>query len=180
MIELKRYNYFTGNVSDVGSAVGQIVKFFDLAGRNYVLFTPIKPSSSSKYHDLCLYHYLENKIEFYNLEDFLDKMSNKSNLFRVDLLVFDFWSIPKNLLWKYIEKIKEIEVDSIIVAKEYHYKSTDDVNDFHVRSEYKELHHNDVWITDNQTKVSSTIQSLKLSYIRDKKIDNIFGNEEDI
>ena len=107
-------------------------------------------------------------------------MSNKSNLFRVDLLVFDFWSIPKNTLWKYIEKIKEIGVDSIIVAKEYHYKSTDDVNDFHVRSEYKELHHNDVWITDNQTKVSSTLQSLKLSYIRDKKIDNIFGNEEDI
>ena len=180
MIELKKYNYFTGNVSDVGQAVGQIVNFFDLAGRNYVLFTPTKPSSSSKYHDLCLYHYLENKIEFINHDDFLEKISDTSNLFRVDLIVLDFWSIPKTILWKYIEKIKELQIDSIIVAREYHYKSTDDVNDFHVRSEYKELRHSDIWLTDNQTKVSSTIHSLKLSYIRDKKIEHIFGNKEDM
>lgn len=177
MIELKKYNYFTGNVSEVGSAVSQIVKFFDLAGRNYLLFTPIKPSSSSKFHDLCLYHYLENKIEFSNFDDFSEKISDKSNLFRVDLLVFDFWSVPKNTAWKYIELIEKLNIDCIIVAKEYHYKSTDDVNDFHIRSEYKDLHHNDIWITDNKTKSSATINSLKLSYIRDKKIDNIFGDD---
>ncbi len=180
MIELKKYNYFTGNISEVGSAVSQIVKFFDLSGRNYLLFTPIKPSSSSKSHDICLYHYLENKIEFSNIDDFTEKISDKSNLFRVDLLVFDFWSVNKNNLWKYIEKINELNIDSIIVAKEYQYKSSDDVNDFLIRSEYKELHKSDIWIIDNQTKVSSTIESLRLAYVRNEKINNIFGNNENM
>ena len=64
MIDLKKYNYLTGDVSSVASGVSNIVNFLDLAGYNYILFTPPKPSESNKIHDLCLYHYLNNKIEF--------------------------------------------------------------------------------------------------------------------
>lgn len=177
MVDLKKYNYFTGDVSEVGSGVSQIVNFFDLAGRNYILFTPYRPSSSSKYHDLCLYHYLNNKIEFGNFDDFSEKINDKSNLFRVDLLVFDFWSITKNNMWKYISEIDKIGLDSIIVAKEFHYKTGDDVNDFHIRKEYKDFHKVDTWITDKIKNQTATIDSLKKSYIRDKKLEYLFGND---
>lgn len=177
MIDLKKYNYFTGNVSEVGNAVSQIVKFFDLAGSNYLLITPVKPSFSSKHKDLCLYHYLDNKIEFSNFDDFVEKINNKSNLFRVDLLVLDFWSISKHLLYNYIKELDKLNIQFIIVAKEYQYKTTDDVNDFHIRTEYKDLRYSEVWIIDNQTKSSSTLDSLKLAYIRDKKIEHLFGKQ---
>lgn len=177
MVDLKRYNYFTGDVGEVGSGVSQIVNFFDLAGRNYLLFTPTRPSSSSKLHDLCLYHYLNNKIEFSNFEDFSEKLNDKSNLFRVDLLVFDFWSISKNNMWQYISQIDKLNIDTIIVAKEFHYKTGDDVNDFYIRKEYKELHKVDTWITDKINNVTATIESLKVAYIRDKKLQHLFNNE---
>lgn len=177
MVDLKKYNYFTGDVSSVARGVSDIVNFLDLAGFNYLLFTLPKPKSSSKFYDLCLYHHLNNKIEFENFSDFSEKIKDKSNLFRVDLLVFDFWSIPKIKQWEYMSIIDLLKIPSIIVSKEYHYKSTDDVNDFHIRSEYKDLYKSDIWLSDNINKTSATIESLKTSYIRDKKLEHLFGNE---
>jgi hypothetical protein len=177
MVDLKKYNYFTGDVSSVATGVSSIVNFLDLAGHNYVLFTPPKPSDSHKYHDICLYHHLNNKIEFNNLEDFKEKILNKSNLFRVDLIVFDFWS-KRRMNWEpFLNEIKNLPYKFIIVAKEFQYKSTDDVNDFLLRNEYKELHKHDTWITDKISGQSSTIDSLRKAYIRDKKIEHLFGNE---
>ena len=46
MIELKRCNYFTGDITCVSSAVSSIVKFLELDGRNPILFTPPKPIDS--------------------------------------------------------------------------------------------------------------------------------------
>ena len=177
MVDLKKYNYFTGDKSSVAHGVSDIVRFLDLAGYNYVLFTPPK-SDSNKFFDICLYHHLENKIEFDNLEDFKNKIHNKSNLFRVDIIVFDFWSKEgkKNNWTAFLKEIEELPQKFIIVAREYHYKSTDDVNDFHLRQEYKDLHKSDNWLTDRIKNTSATIESLKLSYIRDKKIDNLFDN----
>lgn len=177
MVDLKKYNYFTGEISDVGSAVSQIVNFFDLAGRNYLLFTPTKPSSSSKYHDLCLYHHLDNKIVFSSYDDFYQKINDSSNLFRVDLLVFDFWSISKNNMWQFNAEIDKVGLDSIIVAKEFQYKTGDDVNDFYIRKEYKDMRKIDTWITDKIKNQTATIESLKKSYIRDKKLEYLFGND---
>jgi hypothetical protein len=177
MVDLKKYNYFTGDVSSVASGVSSIVNFLDLAGHNYVLFTPPKPSESSKIYDLCLYHHLSNKIEFQNLEDFKEKIFNKSNLFRVDLIVFDFWS-KKRINWEpFLNEIKNLTQKIIIVAKEFQYKSTDDVNDFLLRSEYKDIHKHETWLTDKITGNSATIESLKKAYIRDKKIEHLFGND---
>jgi hypothetical protein len=176
MIDLKKYNYFTGDVSSVASGVSSIVNFLDLAGYNYILFTPPKPSESNKIHDLCLYHYLNNKIEFDNIDDFKESILDKSNLFRVDLIVFDFWSKRKMNWGSYLEVIKDLPQNFIIVSKEFQYKSSDDVNDFLLQTEYKELHKSDIWLTDRINGSTATIDSLKKSYIRDKKIEHLFGN----
>jgi hypothetical protein len=177
MIDLKKYNYFTGDVSSVASGVSSIVNFLDLAGYNYILFTPPKPSESNKIHDLCLYHYLNNKIEFDNIDDFKEKILNKSNLFRVDLIVFDFWSKRKMNWSSYFDVIKDLPQNFIIVSKEFQYKSTDDVNDFLLQNEYKDLNKSDNWITDRINGTTATIDSLKKSYIRDKKIEHLFGKQ---
>jgi hypothetical protein len=177
MIDLRKYNYFTGDVSSVASGVSSIVKFLDLAGYNYILFTPPKPSESNKIHDLCLYHHLSNKIEFDNIDDFSEKILNKSNLFRVDLIVFDFWSKRKMNWSSYLEVIKDLPQNFIIVSKEFQYKSTDDVNDFLLQQEYKDLHKSENWITDRINGTTATIDSLKKAYIRDKKIEHLFGKQ---
>jgi hypothetical protein len=178
MINLKKYNYFTGDKSSVASGVSSVVNFLDLTGHNYILFTPPKPSESNKLYDLCLYHYLNNKIEFNNIDDFKEKILNKSNLFRVDLIVFDFWS-KKKMNWdNYLDIIKDLPQNFIIVTKEFQYKSTDDVNDFLLQMEYKELHRTENWLTDRITGSTVTLDSLKKSYIRDKKIEHLFGDEK--
>jgi hypothetical protein len=177
MVNLKKYNYFTGDKSSVAFGVTDIVNFLDLAGYNYVLFTPPKPSESHKIHDLCLYHHLSNKIEFKNLEDFKEKISNKSNLFRVDLIVFDFWSKTRMNWEPFFNEVKTLPYNFIIVAKEFQYKTTDDVNDFLLRNEYKEFSKTETWITDKISGVSSNIESLKKAYIRDKKIEHLFGDD---
>ena len=148
-----------------------------LSGHNYVLFTPPRPTGSSKVHDICLYHYLDNKIEFNNIDDFKDKILDKSNLFRVDLIVFDFWSIKKMNWSYYLNEITNLPQNFIIVAKEFQYKTTDDVNDFWLQTEYKDLHKTDNWITDRINKNTTTIDSLKKAYIRDKKLEHLFGDE---
>lgn len=177
MVDLKKYNYFTGDKSSLAYGVSDVVKFLDLAGYNYVLFTPPKPTGSSKLNDICLYHHLDNKIEFDNISDFIEKITNKSNLFRVDLIVFDFWSLKKMNWNPYLKEIDNLTQKFIIVAKEFQYKTTDDVNDFHIRTEYKELYKSDTWLTDRINNNTATIASLKKAYIRDKKIEHLFGNE---
>ena len=177
MVDLKKYNFFTGDVSSVARGVSDVVNFLDLAGYNYILFTPPRPSESNKIHDLCLYHHLSNKIEFDNIDDFKEKILNKSNLFRVDLIVFDFWSKRKMNWSSYYDVIKDLPQNFIIVSKEFQYKSSDDVNDFLLQTEYKDLHKSDTWLADRINGTTATIDSLKKAYIRDKKLEHLFGNE---
>jgi hypothetical protein len=176
MIDLKKYNYFTGDKSSLAYGVSDIVKFLDLAGYNYVLFTPPKPTGSSKIYDVCLYHHLDNKIEFENIDDFTEKIENKSNLFRVDLIVFDLWSLKKMNRSRYFKVIENLSQKFIIVTKEFEYKTTDDVNDFHIRTEYKDLYKSENWLTDKISGTTTTLESLKMSYIRDKKLEYLFKN----
>jgi hypothetical protein len=77
----------------------------------------------------------------------------------------------------YLKEIENLSQNFIIVAKEFHYKSTDDVNDFLLQIEYKDLHKSENWITDRINNSTTTLDSLKKTYIRDKKIQNLFGEE---
>lgn len=173
MIELKRCNYFTGDIHAVSSAVHSIVKFLELDGKNPVLFSPPKPIDGSKPGITNMIYSISPQIIWNGSEDLTSKLRDRSNIFRADLLVFDFWSLSRTLVSEHKTEIDLLGIDYIIVAKEYIYKNTDDINDFHVRQEYKG-NKNNIWITNKIDGWSSTIDSLKTLYIRDKKIENIF------
>jgi len=174
MIQIKRCNYITGNPSDVSFAVNKIVNFLEMEGRNSVLFCKPKRSSSGS----TIKYLMDPKIEFHNLNHFEELLSNKGKLFRVDLLVFDFWHLNVSSIIEYKSFIDKLNIDYIILAKEYHYKSSDDVNDFHIKIESKELHINEYLITDKISGWSSNLSGLTKSYIRDKKIDQLFNKDD--
>ena len=174
MIQVKRCNYITGNPSDVSFAVNKIVNFLEMEGRNPVLFCKPKRSSSGS----TIKYLMDPKIEFHNLNHFEELLSNKGKLFRVDLLVFDFWHLNVSSIIEYKSFIDKLDIDYIILAKEYHYKSSDDVNDFHIKIESKELHINEYLITDKISGWSSNLSGLTKSYIRDKKIDQLFNKDD--
>ena len=91
--------------------------------------------------------------------------------------MFDFWGIKKMNWSEYFKEIENLSQKFIIVSKEFQYKSTDDVNDFLIQTEYKDLHKTENWLTDKINGTTATIESLKRSYIRDKKLEHLFGNE---
>lgn len=179
MIQLKRCNYITGEPNDLGFAVSNIINFLENDGKTPLLITPPRASTEDKKGISTSIKYLfGNQFTFDNFSQFKSILENKSNLFRVDLLVFDFYHLSPWQISDYKKIIDELNIDHIIIAKEYHYKTTDDVNDFHVRNEYKELHKSEIYITDNINKWNSTLNSLSVSYIRNKKIDNLFGDNQ--
>ncbi len=179
MIEIKRCNYFTGDAHCLSSGMKDIISFLELTGINYLLLTPPRNNTSDKtIQSSTIKYYLDNQLNFDNFEEFSDIINNKSNLFRVNLIIFDFWhlSSPSISAWK--KEIDKLDIDYFIIAKEYHYKSTDNVTDYHLHSEYKNMDKNELFITDNINKWTATLNSLVKSYRRDKKINDIFGDEE--
>jgi len=174
MIEIKRCNYINGNPSDVSYDVKKIVDFLDMEGRIPVLFCKPRSSNSTA---TTLKYLMEPKINFNNIEDFTEVLNNKGNLFRVDLLVFDFWHLSVSSIIEYKQVIDKLNIDYIILAKEYHYKSSEDVNDYHVKIESRELYHNEYSITDKISGWTSNLENLSKSYIRNKKIDDIFNKD---
>ena len=179
MIQLKKCNYITGEPSDLGFAVSDIIKFLENDGRTPLLFTPPRASSEDKKGiSTSVKYFLDNQFTFDSFEEFQQIITNKSNLFRVDLLVFDFYHLSPWQIRDYKKVIDELDIQHIIIAKEYHYKSTDDVSDLHVRREYKESHKSEIHLTDKINNWTSTLNLLSVSYIRDKKIDNLFGDDE--
>lgn len=184
MIQIKRCNYITGDLPDIASGVSSIIDFLELSGRNYLLFTRGKPTDS-KSITTNLHSYLKNFQIFEDIEDLKILLGDNSILFRIDLIVFDFWHLSKDKILDYKKIIDKLEIDYIIVAKEYYYKSSDHfTTDYHIRKELKPN-----WIdfpvnlqkrfiiSDNINKWSSNLEDLIKTYIRDKKIDNLFGDD---
>ena len=82
MIEIKRCNYFTGDMTHVASGVYEIVKFLEVDGRNYLLITPPRANTQSKQSQSTgLKYSLSNQFTYENFEDFCEILNNKSNLF---------------------------------------------------------------------------------------------------
>jgi hypothetical protein len=80
---------------------------------------------------------------------------------------------------EYKQVIDKLNIDYIILAKEYHYKSSEDVNDYHVKIESRELYHSEYSITDKISGWTSNLENLSKSYIRNKKIDDIFNKNDE-
>lgn len=176
MIPIKKSNYITGNPSDVSYAMSRIITFLETDGRNPLLICKPRNSNSSK---TSLIYFLDNKIEFNNFNEFKMILENRSNLFRVDLLIFDFWSLSVSSIMEYREIIDKLNIDYIIVAKEYHYKMSDDVGDYHVKHEIKNNRENNYYITDKISGWTSDLTELSKSWIRDKKIEQIFNKNKE-
>jgi hypothetical protein len=147
-----------------------------MEGRKTFLFCKSKSSNSK---GTTLKYLMEPKIEFNNLEHFTELINNKSNLFRVDLLLFDFWHLNVSSIIEYKEIIDKLNIDYIILAKEYHYKSSEDVSDYHVKIESSELYNNEYLITDKISGWTSNLESISKSYIRNKKIDDILNKNDE-
>ena len=175
MIQVKRCNYITGNPSDVSYAVNKIVNFLEMEGRNPVLFCKPKRSSSGS----TIKYLLDNKVEFDNHSQFKELIFDKGKLFRVDLIIFDFWHLNVSSIIEYKSYIDKLNIDHIILAKEYHYKSSEDVNDYHVKIESRDNYHNEYSITDKISGWTSNLENLSKSYIRNKRIDDIFNKDEE-
>jgi hypothetical protein len=147
-----------------------------MEGRNPVLFCKPRSSNSTA---TTLKYLMDPKVEFNNIEEFTQVLNNKGNLFRVDLLVFDFWHLNVSSIIEYKQIIDKLNIDYIILAKEYHYKSSEDINDYHVKVESRDSYHSEYLITDKISGWSSNLENLSKSYIRNKKIDDIFNKNDE-
>lgn len=168
MIELKRCNYISGDKLSLNFGLSKIIDFFETCGRTPILIYNANLSSIK-------YYINSPKKEFLNFDDFRSLIDNRSNLFRVDLIVIDLWHLNKIsdiLLFK--DEINKLNIDYIIISKKYHYKSTDDIRAYDLsRIDDDKTFHSEYKIVDKITGWSSTLNNLAISYIRDKKIDDI-------
>lgn len=176
MIEIKKCNYITGDLTSVSFGVSKIIKFLELDGRNAILLTRPKLKSGQTIRYL-----MSNKLEYQKFEDFEELISNKSNLFRIDLIVADFWHLGVTDIQRYQKLLNNLNIDYIILAKKYHYKGSDDITDYHIKREstvdIKQMLSRDTYTITNQIDGwTSDIESLTKSYIRDKKINGIIGD----
>lgn len=178
MITLKKYNYFTGTPGDVSNSVSKIVRFLEIDGFNPILFC--RNTSTIK-------HQIPNNFEFKNLEHFRELVSDPGNLFRCNLIVLDLWGFNLMEIDKFKSICDDLNIKLIILAKEFNYKTSDDVGDYHVVTKYNSITptslslpiKSETIITERISNWTSTLDDLKKSYIRDKKIDILFGDENE-
>lgn len=172
MIELKKCNYITGDSLSVSFGVNEIVKFLELSGSNIILVTRPKTYTTTS-----LKYFISNKLEYTSYDSFKESLDNKSNLFRIDLIVVDLWHLNVGGIMEYKKILDKTDINYIILAKEYHYKESDDVTDYHIKKENKSTNSFDseYIITNKINGWSSDLASLIKSYVRDKRIDGIIG-----
>lgn len=169
MVDLKRCNYITGDKFSLSFGLSKIIEFLENCGKTPILIHNPELSSLK-------YFINSSKIEFTNIVDFQNAIDNSSNLFRVDLIILDLWhlnQIGDILLFK--EAINKLNIDYIIISKKCHYKSSDDIRMYELsRVDDEKSFHSEYKISEKITGWSSTLANLAISYIRDKKIDDIF------
>lgn len=175
MIELKRCNYITGQSNSVSFGISKILEFFELTGK-----TPIFLYNK----DSQFQHFIHtSRIEFSNFNEFQDILSNKSNLFRVDLVICDLWHL-KNVsqVLSYKQNLDKLNIDYIIITNKYHYVEGDPiVNIYKIETEYTDnsnwYSEPKYWISEIVCNSKTTMDDLVLSFKRNKKIDDIIDDD---
>ena len=184
---LRKCNFFTGTPNNVSNVVSKIVKFLELDGYNHLLITP--PNSTGKKDtNTGISRNLPGYLEFKTFDDLEKLISDSSNLFRINLLIFDFWYYSKEEIRRFRYLIDKLDIKYIILAKEFEYKESEDISDYHVEVKYSDFTNtsiligefkSDIFLTDKKNGWKSTLDALKTSYIRDKKIDSLFDDENE-
>lgn len=179
MIDLKKCNYITAdNSSTVSSGFYRIIRFLELMGKNPLLLSSplrdsvVKPIIRYVVNDINIY-------EFKNLYELEEVLSDRDKLFRVDLLVIDLWGFSLGDIIEYKMCLDEYELDYMIISDKYHYiMEDDDTFIYKVTRETKDRYDYTYSVTEVIGGWTSTIDDLKKSYIRDRKIDDIFGDSD--
>ena len=173
MIEIKRCNYITGDNNSVSFGLSRIIEFLETSGRTPLLL----------YNDSSLKYFVNtSKIEFSSFSEFQDIIDNRSNLFRVDLLIIDLWYASRlDQILSYKSSIDKLNIDHIIISKSFHYKNSDDIRIYELAKlpddEVSFKHQNNYKITEKIGGWSSNLNDLTISWKRDKKIDDIIDGK---
>lgn len=181
MIELKRVNFISGEKNAISYGLSRILDFLDLTGRNIIFLS--KPKNDVKTSLKYIVNF--NRREFNNHADFADLVTSKSILFRVDLIIVDLWGESVDSVITYKEMLDKTGMDFIIVSDKYHYIIGDSdvtVNRLEqdTSSDFKKMKFETKYFIKNElTNEKYSFDDYRLSYIRDKKIDDLFGNKED-
>lgn len=184
MIRLSKTNYFTGEANSVASAVSKIVQFLEVEGTNPIFFTPEQSSVSKKAQSIGKSCMIVPRIEFKGIMDFEEKIADRGLMFRASLIVLDFWHLDRSRIEEYKKIVAATGLDCVIMAKEYIYKEGEDAADFHVVVKYEDGGSSLLGFRSRTTihnKIDgwkSSLEDLKKSYVRDKKIDDILGEED--
>lgn len=172
MIDLKRCNYITGQSNVVSFGISKIIDFFENSGKT-PLFLSKKESQFSSLIQT-------SKIEFSNIKNFEKIVSDRSNLFRVDLIVVDLWflkNVSQVLTYKSI--LDKLKIDYVILTTKYHYIEGDEnVSVYKLDSEFTDIKSSfevKYWVSDLVTKNKTSMNDLVLAFKRNRKIDDIFG-----
>ena len=179
MIELKKRNYITGTDKHaVSFGLSKIIDFFETAGWNPILIT--QPRNYSDNKTTASYILKINQFNFKNFQEFSSIFDDESNLFRVDLIVVDLWNFSLTDILIYQKLLDRVGLTYIIVSDKYHYIEGDKNTMIYKidKGEYNNKYEYDLIVTEKINNWKSSIDDLIKTYRRDKKIDDLFGGEE--
>ncbi len=187
MIELKRCNYISSkDWNSISSTMYRIIGFLELDDWNFLMFVPDFNKQGSKFS------LNVNKILFNDYNHFLNLIHDKSVLFRANILIFDFFEFSEKQIKFYQKEIDKLKLQYIIITcpNSYSYNNkNNDVTDYYVEIKIKDKPPilsttlpptlsmgYQIFVTDKINNWKTDLNSLRVSYIRNKKIDDIFGD----
>jgi len=189
MIDLKRFNYFSGEESAVGKAVHQICQMQELAGNMSILF------HSRNGGEIGLHHSLQPAHTYRTYVDLLTMLADEGLLFRADIVVIDAWKMKSDNIDQIVDQVKSMKIRFIIMAQSYHVVvNSENVAEYTAHSNLVEGKYRtipsgthsgfgqstqipirDTLIKSKTENWSATTEELKAAYIRDKRLDDLLG-----
>jgi hypothetical protein len=180
MIDLKHFNYFSGEESAVGKAVHQICQMQELAGNMAILFYYDYTTKIGLQYQMQPAHSYRTNIELSNM------LADKGLLFRTDIIVIDAWDMDSENLDRIVEQAKDLGPNLIIMAQSYHVvTNNENVAEYTAHSnlvegKYRTLKSLQIPLKETLIKSktdgwSATTEDLKAAFIRDKRLDDLLG-----
>ena len=180
MIDLKHFNYFSGEENAVGKAVHQICQMHELAGNMAILFYFDYSTKIGLQYQMQPAHSYRTNIELSNM------LADKGLLFRSDIIVIDAWDMNSTDLDRIIEQAKDLSPKLIIMSQSYHVVvNNENVSEYTVHSnlvegKYKsyqsiQIPIRDILIKSKTDGWSATTDDLKAAFVRDKRLDDLLG-----
>lgn len=123
MFGIKKINIITArNLSTLNMGVTKMLNFLDLIGYNIYFITKPKVDTNNS----GLYHLLNfGRGEFKNIKEFERITTDKSELFRVNLIVVDLWDENIDNINEYKRMLNATNIDYIILTNTFHYIESD-------------------------------------------------------